>query len=124
MNSYYSYLREYPKPLPHYHLTSDGSQIIDLRNLSEQELFELGYTKVDPPPLFEDFAFRITWDGCQWNVEDEIIESHAEKFSIDWDRIRKERNLLLKQSDYTQLDDMPIAMNIVTGLDIGKNSET
>jgi len=107
MQNYYSYLKQYPKPLPKYHVSSDGSQVIDLTLLCQQELFELGYDKVDPPPLFEDFYFRIDWNGSEWIITENQIPGSDEKYNSDWDKIRRERNLLLKQSDYTQLADIP-----------------
>lgn len=107
IQQYFSYMREYPKPLPKYHVSFDGSQIIDLTTLSQQELFELGYVKVDRPPLFEDFQFHVDWNGNEWIIKENEIPGAQEQYNFDWDKVRRDRNILLKQSDYTQLADMP-----------------
>jgi len=108
--TYYSYFGEYPKILPKYHVTFDGSVVFDLTKLSEQELHELGYVKVAPPPDWRSFELRIDWDGNQWIIKDNVTNKLDKKYNDDWNKIRKDRNWLLKQTDYTGSFDLPEKM--------------
>lgn len=105
--NYYSYFGEYPKILPRYHVTFDGSQVIDLTKLSDQKLHDLGYIKVAPPPDWRSFELRIDWNGTQWIIQNQVTQKLDKKYNDDWNKIRKDRNYLLEQSDYTGSFDLP-----------------
>jgi hypothetical protein len=107
---YYSYFGEYPKVLPKYHVTFDGSEVIDLSKLSDQKLHDLGYVKVAPPPDWRSFELRIDWDESKWVIEDQVTDKLDKKYNDDWNKIRKDRNHLLEQSDYTGSFDLPEEM--------------
>ena len=108
--SYYSYFREFPKILPKYHVTFDGSMVFDLTKMSDQELQELGYVKVAPPPDWRSFDVRIDWNGTEWVIEDKTTHKIDKKYNDDWNKIRADRNWLLKESDYTGSFDLPEKM--------------
>ena len=107
---YYSYFGAYPKVLPKYHVTFDVSEVIDLSKLSYQKLHDLGYVKVAPPPDWRSFELRIDWDGTKWIIEDQVTDKLDKKYNDDWNKIRKDRNYLLEQSDYTGSFDLPEEM--------------
>jgi hypothetical protein len=108
--TYYSYWGEFPKVLPKFHVTFDGSMVFDLSKMSDQQLHELGYVKVAPPPDWRSFELRIDWDGHGWVILDNDTEETHKKYNDDWNKIRADRNWLLKETDYTGSFDLPEEM--------------
>ena len=83
--TYYSYWGEFPKVLPKFHVTFDGSMVFDLSKMSDQQLHELGYIKVAPPPDWRSFEIRIDWDGHGWVILDNDTDELHKKYNDDWD---------------------------------------
>ena len=66
--------------------------------------------KVAPPPDWRSFELRIDWDGHGWVILDNDTEETHKKYNDDWNKIRADRNWLLKETDYTGSFDLPEEM--------------
>lgn len=92
-----------PTTLPHKIRLSDGAVRTDVSTFTDEELADVGYTG---PITFPDVSEtqKIVWNGSALVTEDKTDDEL-------WVDIRKERDRLLKESDWTMLMDATDDLN-------------
>ena len=101
----YSYNNGTPDFLPtdstgtHWIRMSDGFVRTDITSFSDDDLTDAGYTGPYPKPSLTE-GQNCTWNSGTkaWTVVDKDID-------VAWEELRDTRNILLGQSDWTQLAD-------------------
>ena len=98
----YSYQGQEPHPLPHKIRLSDGRSRTDSSSFTDEEVTDAGYTGPYTIPDYDQEYQRISWDSenLAFVVEDKPDEEI-------WETIRRERNRLLSESDWTMTADAP-----------------
>lgn len=109
-NALYSYQGQEPQPLPHeIHYTEawGGTNFRQgVESFTDEEIQRAGYTGPYTRPEYNQEYQRIHWNSetLSYNVED-ISDEEL------WERIRKERNRLLSECDWTMTTDAPEHLN-------------
>lgn len=78
----YSYKNSEPTPLPQRFRLSDGSTRTSLYNLSQEELFSLGFFGPIEKPEYDESIQKIEWTGTEYvvsNMNDSEIQECEEK---------------------------------------------
>lgn len=102
----YSYQGQAPSPLPEKILLSDGRKRTDVSSFTDVEIKDAGFTGPYMVPSFDQEYQRLIWNS-------ETLSFVVEDISDEelWDRVRKERNRLLSESDWVMLSDIPSSVN-------------
>lgn len=110
-NALYSYQGQEPHPLPHeIHYTEawGGTNFRQgVESFTDEELERAGYTGPYTIPNFNQEYQRVSWDSTNLSF---VVEDISEEEL--WDRIRRERNRLLSESDWTMVADAPGDLNL------------
>lgn len=102
----YSYQGQEPAPLPDKILLSDGRKRTDISSFTAKEIEDAGFTGPYTVPSFDQEYQRISWDSDSLSF---VVEDISEEEL--WERIRKERNRLLSECDWTMAADAPEDLN-------------
>jgi len=107
MTTLYSYQGQEPQELPHKLRLSDGKTRTDSSTFTEKELADAGFTGPYEVPEYNQEYQRLYWNS-------EILSFVLEDISDEeiWDNVRKERNRLLAESDWTMVSDAPGELNL------------
>jgi hypothetical protein len=102
----YSYQGQEPSVLPHRITLSDGRSRTDSSTFTEEELNDVGITGPYKIPQYDSETQRIHWNSetLSYVIEDKTDEEL-------WEPIRRERNRLLAESDWTMTADAPENLN-------------
>jgi hypothetical protein len=102
----YSFQGQEPQPLPEKIRFSDGSTRTDASTFTDEDLVNAGFSGPYAIPSFDQEYQKLIWnsDTLSFVVED-ISDDEI------WDRVRKERNRLLKESDWVMAVDAPESLN-------------
>ena len=103
----YSYNNQYPKPLPFRIVLSDGTTRTDPTSFTQEEIASAGFVEVPYPPN-ADINQVIEWANGSWLLRERTAEELALDEARIADAIRKHRNNLLIESDWTQVLDAPV----------------
>jgi hypothetical protein len=103
----YSYQGQEPQLLPHKIRLNGGRSRTDSSTFTEEEIAEAGFTGPYTIPDFDQEYQRVSWDSENLSF---VVEDISEEEL--WGRIRKERNLLLSESDWTMAADAPEDLNL------------
>ena len=103
MANLYSYQGQEPQELPHKIRLSDGRSRTDSSTFTEEEIVEAGFTGPYEKPDFNPEVETQSWDVELGNwvttqIPDEVF----------WEKLRTERNSILKDTDWSQLSDAPL----------------
>ena len=103
MANLYSYQGQEPQELPHKIRLSDGRSRTDSSTFTEEEIAEAGFTGPYEKPDFNPEVETQSWDVELGNwvttqIPDEVF----------WEKLRTERNSILKDTDWSQLSDAPL----------------
>ena len=98
----YSYQGQGPQPLPEKILLSDGRKRTDISSYTNEEIVNAGFTGPYEVPEYDQNYQRVLWNS-------ETLSFVVEDISDEelWDSVRKERNRLLLESDWTMAMDTP-----------------
>ena len=102
----YSYQGQAPAPLPEKILLSDGRKRTDVSSFTVKEIKDAGFTGPYEVPVFNQEYQRISWNSETLSFD--LTDVSDEEL---WDRVRKERNRLLLESDWTMAADAPQTLN-------------
>lgn len=102
LNALYSYQGQEPQRLPERISLSDGRSRTDPSSFTEEELDDVGITGPYEIPEYNQEYQRRHWNSetLSYVVEDKTDEEI-------WEPIRRERNRLLAESDWTMTADAP-----------------
>lgn len=90
----YSYKSQYPKPLPHRIILSDGRTRTDPSSFTVQEIEDAGYAVAPDKPVVNGWQ-NLNWTGASWAVSDKPVDNlKAEK--------EQQINTLREQFIYSQ----------------------
>lgn len=103
----YSYNNLYPKPIPFRIILPDGTSRTDPASFTQEEIVSAGYVEVPYPPS-ADINQVVEWTNGSWLLRDKTAEELALDEARIADAIRKHRNNLLIESDWTQVLDAPV----------------
>jgi hypothetical protein len=103
----YSYQGQEPSVLPHRITLSDGRSRTDSSTFTEEELNDVGITGPYEIPQYDSKTQRMHWNSetLSYVIEDKTDEEL-------WEPIRRERNRLLAESDWTMTADVPGQINL------------
>ena len=106
LEALYSYQGQEPQILPHRISLSDGRSRTDASSFTEEEIQRAGYTGPYTRPEYNQEYQRRHWNSetLSYVVEDKTDEEI-------WEPIRRERNRLLAESDWTMTADAPETTN-------------
>jgi hypothetical protein len=65
----YSYKNQYPSPLPHRIVLSNGFSRTDNTTFTSEEILDAGYVAIDNPPTVE-YPNRLDWNGTGWVIRE------------------------------------------------------
>ena len=97
----YSFHGARPTPLPFRIRFINRSTRTDPSTFTSDEIFAAGYTGTYTQPSYNPKTEVLDWDG-----ENYFIRPHnTQELEDQWNRVREQRNQLLKDSDWTQISD-------------------
>jgi hypothetical protein len=119
----YSYKNEEPNILPDKIRLSNGKSRTDNSTFTEDELKDAGFMGPYIKPSYDIDKQRVYWDreNLKYIVEN-LPNPPEETEEQKWEYIRNKRNLLLQQSDWTQLLDSQLDSEIVEEYKIYRES--
>ena len=119
----YSYKNEEPNILPDKIRLSNGNVRTDNITFTKDELKDAGFTGPYIKPSYDMDKQRVYWDreNLKYIVEN-LPNPPEETEEQKWEYIRNKRNLLLQQSDWTQLLDSQLDSEIVEEYKIYRQS--
>ena len=103
----YSFQGQEPQILPQEIILSDGKSRTDSSTFTEEEIIDAGFSGPYEKPQFNEDIETLEWNS---ELKDWVIEPISEEFF--WEVLRKERDLKLKESDWTQLLDSPLSESL------------
>lgn len=102
LNALYSYQGQEPQRLPERISLSDGRSRTDASSFTEEELNDAGFTGPHENP-----SINIEYQTKSWNLEKVRYDVKDKSDEEIWEPIRRERNRLLAESDWTMTADAP-----------------
>ena len=103
----YSYNNQYPKPLPHRILLSNGNTLTDRESFTDEEIADAGYVAVPNPPDFE-YPNKLSWDGVEWLVR----APNESEIDAQINSIRKECQRMLSNTDYKVIKAVELGLQL------------
>lgn len=106
--SLYSYKGSEPTSLPNKITLSNGKSRTDSSSFSAEELKDAGFTGPYTVPSFDQEYQKLSWNSeslsyVVTDISDDVL----------WENIKKERNRLLSESDWTMAADTPGEINLI-----------
>lgn len=101
----YSKNNAYPGPIPERIRLSSGLTRTG-KDYTEEELADAGYKTVQDIPSCEEHQL-VEWDytNGEWVVRNKTVEEIIAENDIQWEAIKQTRDMLLRESDWTQVRD-------------------
>lgn len=103
MTALYSYQGQEPQELPHRIKLSDGRSRTDSSTFTEEEIIDAGFTGP-----YERPEYNSEIETQSWNYKLKKWDTIAIPDEVFWQKLRTERNSILKDSDWSQLSDAPL----------------
>ena len=97
----YSLNGSLPEPLPFRIKFPDGFTRTDPSTFTQEELTSAGYSGPYTQPSYDSKTEVLDWDGSEYFVR----PYNAQELEEQWNKVREQRNRLLKDSDWTQISD-------------------
>ena len=107
MTTLYSLNQAFPQELPFRITLADGTTRTDPSTFTDAELTSWGYTGPFTRPDYDRYSEVLEWTGSDFNVRPMTTEERDFVIAEQWSQVRRKRNQLLLESDWTQLDDSP-----------------
>jgi hypothetical protein len=102
----YSYQGLKPEPLPFRIRFINGSTRTDSSTFTQEELTAAGYTGPFTEPSYDAKTEVLDWDGENYFVR----PYNTQELEDQWNKVREQRNQLLKDSDWTQISDYDLGL--------------
>ncbi len=102
----YSYQGSKPQPLPFRIRLPDGSTRTDPSTFTQEEITAAGYTGPYTQPSYDTKTEVLDWDGSEYFVR----PYNTQELEEQWNKVREQRNRLLKDSDWTQISDYDLGL--------------
>ena len=105
-NALYSYNGLEPTILPHRITLSDGSSRTDVDTFTDQEIIDAGFTGPYEKPEYNYTTQKLVWssDTFSYSIVDLPLSEPTEEDL--WEQMRRRRNFLLSETDWTQARDV------------------
>ncbi len=97
----YSYQGSRPQLLPFRIRLSDGSTRTDPSTFTREEITASGYAGPYTQPSYNTKTEVLDWNGSEYFVR----PYNTQELEEQWNKVREQRNRLLKDSDWTQISD-------------------
>ena len=107
MTLLYSHNNAKPQPLPFRIRLPDGSTRTDPSTFTQEEITAAGYTGPYTQPLYDPKTEVLAWNGSDYFVR----PHNTQELEEQWNKIRVQRNQLLKDSDWTQISDYNLELD-------------
>lgn len=104
----YSFKNQYPTEDAPMRIRLSSGQTRTGGVYTEEELTDAGYKLVDNQPIVNSNQ-KVLWNNIigDWHILDKSEDDIRHETALAWDAIRKKRNQLLLDSDWTQTVDYP-----------------
>lgn len=112
---FYSYKGQEPSFLPHRITLSDGRSRTDTTTFTLEEIQDAGFTGPYEIPEYDEETQEVNWDSesLSWLVNDKELPPIYEPTEEElMEMVRMKRNLFLSNSDWTQLPDSSLTVEI------------
>jgi hypothetical protein len=106
MTLLYSHNNARPEPLPFRIRFINGSTRTDSSTFTQEELTAAGYTGPFTEPSYDAKTEVLDWDGENYFVR----PYNTQELEDQWNKVREQRNQLLKDSDWTQISDYDLGL--------------
>ena len=103
MTTLYSYQGQEPQELPERIRLSGGRTRTDSSTFTEEEIIDAGFTGP-----YERPEYNSEIETQSWNYKLKKWDTIAIPDEVFWQKLRTERNSILKDSDWSQLSDAPL----------------
>lgn len=107
MTTLYSLKQAWPQELPFRIKLADGSTRTDPATFTPAELTAWGYTGPYTRPEYDRYSEVLEWTGTAFNVRPMTDAEREAVVAEQWSLVRRRRNGLLLECDWTQLADSP-----------------
>jgi hypothetical protein len=107
MTNLYSLNQAWPQELPFRITLDDGTTRTDPSTFTPEELNLWGFSGPFTRPEHDRFTQVLEWTGTAYNVRPMTDEERQAVLDEKWSEVRRLRNELLANSDWTQLPDSP-----------------
>jgi hypothetical protein len=107
MTNLYSLNQAWPQELPFRVVTPDGGSRTDPSTFTTEELVAWGYTGPYTRPEYDRYSEVLEWTGTAFNVRPMTDAEREAVVAEQWSLVRRRRNGLLLECDWTQLADSP-----------------
>lgn len=104
--TFYSHQGSKPEPLPFRIRLQDGSTRTDSSTFTADEISSAGYTGPYEYPDYDSETQTIEWNGTEFTVR----PYNTQELEDQWNKVREQRNQLLKESDWTQIGDYNLGL--------------
>lgn len=106
MTLLYSYNSACPAPLPFRITLPNGFTRTDPSTFTEDEITAAGLTGPYTQPSYDSKTEVLDWNGSEY-----FIRPHnTQELEDQWNKVREQRNQLLKDSDWTQISDYDLGL--------------
>jgi hypothetical protein len=102
----YSYQGLKPEPLRFRIRFINGSTRTDSSTFTADEISAAGYTGPFTEPSYDAKTEVLDWDGENYFVR----PYNTQELEDQWNKVREQRNQLLKDSDWTQISDYDLGL--------------
>jgi len=102
----YSYQGLKPEHLPFRIRFQDGFTRTDTSTFTADEISAAGYTGPYEYPICDSETQTIEWNGTEFTVR----PYNTQELEDQWNKVREQRNQLLKESDWTQIGDYNLGL--------------
>lgn len=106
MTLLYSHNNARPEPLPFRITLPNGFTRTDPSTFTEDEITAAGYIGPYTQPSYDSRTEVLDWNGSEY-----FIRPHnTQELEDQWNKVREQRNQLLKDSDWTQISDYDLGL--------------
>ena len=102
----YSYQGLKPETLPFRIALPNGFTRTDPSTFTEDEITAAGFTGPFTEPSYDAKTEVLDWDGENYFVR----PYNTQELEDQWNKVREQRNQLLKDSDWTQISDYDLGL--------------
>jgi len=107
MTNLYSLHQAWPQELPFRITLADGTTRTDPATFTQAELTAWGYSGPFTRPEYDRYTEVLEWTGTAFNVRPMTTPEREFIIAEQWSAVRRQRNQLLLETDWTQLADSP-----------------
>ena len=102
----YSLNGSLPEPLPFRIKFPDGFTRTDPSTFTQEEITAAGYIGPYTQPSYDSKTEVLDWNGSEYFIR----PYNTQEIEEQWNKVREQRNQLLKDSDWTQIGDYDLGL--------------